>query len=81
MVIRVDAEGNKAIQQLCDVALRTGGMNNFGGVVQILNAVLVEGNDGTPGNVDDPGRPGPAGGTEVSGGELPNGRDSVSAGQ
>jgi hypothetical protein len=81
MVIRVDAEGNKAIQQLCDVALRTGGMNNFGGVVQILNAVLVEGNDGTPGNVDDPGRSGPAGGTEVSGSELPDGRDAVPAGQ
>ena len=36
MVILVDAEGQKAITELCDVALRAGGIQNLKGIQQIL---------------------------------------------
>lgn len=43
MTIKVDKEGMEAIKALCDIALKVGGLRNFEGVRQVLNAVrLIE---------------------------------------
>jgi len=39
MKIEADKEGAIAIRQLCDVALRAGGLTNMQGVTQILNGL------------------------------------------
>lgn len=39
MIIMANAEGQKAIQGLCDVALKVGGLQNLQAVTQILRAV------------------------------------------
>ena len=39
MIIQVDSEGQKAVEALCDVALKIGGLQNMKGVQQVLMAV------------------------------------------
>jgi len=39
MIIKVDAEGKKAIDGLCDVALKTGGIQNLAAITGILTSV------------------------------------------
>jgi len=39
MIVNTDKEGATAIIQLCDVALRAGGIANIKGIQQILDAV------------------------------------------
>jgi hypothetical protein len=39
MIIKVDAEGNEIIKQLCDIALKTYGLSNLEGVTKILSSV------------------------------------------
>lgn len=39
MRILADADGKKAIESLCDVAVRSGGLNNIQAVQMILNIV------------------------------------------
>ena len=39
MKIRADEKGIQAIQQLCDVALKQGGLSNLQGVQAILSSV------------------------------------------
>lgn len=41
MVIQVDAEGKNAVQQLCDIALKDGGIGNLNQVNVILRSVTV----------------------------------------
>lgn len=41
MIIQVDQEGNRAIQQLCDIALKSAGMKNLNPVNMILRSVKV----------------------------------------
>ncbi len=38
MIIKADAQGQEAIKQLCDIALKTGGLSNMQGVMQILQS-------------------------------------------
>jgi len=38
MDIQADKEGLKAIQQLCDVALRSNGLNDLNGINTIINS-------------------------------------------
>jgi len=40
MIIKVDKEGQKAIRDLCDIALRSGGLNNFAAIQYILRSVV-----------------------------------------
>jgi len=42
MRITVDREGGQAIEELCDAALRVGGLKNFNRVRQILESVSAE---------------------------------------
>ena len=42
MKINCDEEGNKALLQLCDIALKSGGIQNLQGITQILNAIKIE---------------------------------------
>lgn len=42
MRITVDREGEQAINELCDAALRVGGIKNFNRVRQILESVMNE---------------------------------------
>lgn len=47
MVIKADKEAADAIKQLCDIALRSGGIQNMEGVIAILRSIkLEEANDG-----------------------------------
>ncbi|KKN54811.1 hypothetical protein LCGC14_0588650 [marine sediment metagenome] len=39
MIIQVDQEANEAIQSLCDVALKIGGIKNLKSVTQTLAAI------------------------------------------
>ena len=39
MIINVDQEGRKAVQQLCDIALKSAGMQNLNPVNMILRSV------------------------------------------
>ena len=39
MVIQVDQEGMKVIKQLCDIALKSAGIQNFNAVSRILGSV------------------------------------------
>jgi hypothetical protein len=39
MLIKVDAEGKEAIKQLCDVALKFGGINNLDAINVIMSSV------------------------------------------
>jgi hypothetical protein len=39
MVIKTDKKGQEAIQQLCDIALKTGGLQNLKGITTILNSI------------------------------------------
>jgi hypothetical protein len=39
MVIKVDAQGREMIKQLCDIALRHGGIANLQGVMMIVNSM------------------------------------------
>ena len=41
MVINVDKDGAVAIQQLCDIALKHGGFQNYEGVGAIVRAVTI----------------------------------------
>lgn len=38
MLLMVDDEGRKALNQLVDIALKQGGLNNLQGVIEILKA-------------------------------------------
>lgn len=42
MKIKVDKQGNEAIHQLCDIALKTSGIQSIQGVTQILHSIEVE---------------------------------------
>ena len=42
MLIKVDDQGREAIKQLCDVALKFGGLTNLEAVSFILHSVQVE---------------------------------------
>lgn len=42
MKIIVDEEGKKAVQELCDVALKVGGLQNFNSVGKILGSIVDE---------------------------------------
>ena len=39
MIINVDEEGGKAIQGLCDIALKVAGLKNLQGVTNVLSSV------------------------------------------
>ena len=39
MILQVDEEGKTAVTQLCDIALKQGGVQVVGGIVNILAAV------------------------------------------
>jgi len=39
MQIKVDKEGAEVIKQLCDVALRAGGLNSLAGITQVLTCL------------------------------------------
>ena len=41
MVIQVDQEGRSAIQQLCDIALKSAGVQNLNPVNKILRSVVL----------------------------------------
>lgn len=41
MIIRTDEEGQQAIVQLCDIALKTGGLKNLDSINTILNGVTL----------------------------------------
>ncbi len=45
MIIEVDNDGFEAIKQLCDIALRQGGMNNLQGIQIVLNSVSLKNKD------------------------------------
>ena len=47
MFIKADKEGAEVIKQLCDVALRAGGLSNLGVISNVLNSL------------DHPGKPKP----------------------
>ena len=40
--IKVNAEGNKAIQELLDIALKQGGLQAINGVSQLLNSIDID---------------------------------------
>lgn len=42
MVINTDEDGKQALIQLCDIALKSGGLQNLQGITQILNAIKIE---------------------------------------
>lgn len=39
MIIQVDEQGKVALNQLVDIALKQGGLNNLNGVVEILKSI------------------------------------------
>ena len=39
MLIKTDKEGREAVQQLCDVALKQGGLQNLNAINTILNSI------------------------------------------
>lgn len=39
MIIIVDKEGRNLIQQMCDLSLKTGGIQNLQGVLSVLNTM------------------------------------------
>lgn len=39
MIILVDDEAGKALGQLCDIALKAGGLQNFKGIGAVLNSI------------------------------------------
>lgn len=41
MIIQVDKEGKAVIEQLCDIALKQGGVNNLNQVNAILKSVCI----------------------------------------
>lgn len=41
MILKVDKEGKSAIEQLCDVALKQGGLANFNPVGLVLNSIEI----------------------------------------
>ncbi len=45
MIIKVDKEGEKVLTDLCDLALRVGGLKNVNAVTQLLNTIEVIKND------------------------------------
>ena len=55
MIIRVDQDGQKAVTDLCDIALKQHGMGVVQGVLTILNSVRLEKPDGNTGNSVDAG--------------------------
>jgi hypothetical protein len=42
MVIKVDMEGQEMVKQLCDVALKAGGLSSLDGVMHVLRSVKLE---------------------------------------
>lgn len=46
-MIKVDEQGNDALKQLCDIALKFGGITNLQGVVSILQSIKLEVPDNT----------------------------------
>lgn len=42
MTLKVDQEGAKLIQYLCNAALRHGGLGNFDAVGDVLNSMVLE---------------------------------------
>ena len=42
MKVEVDEEGRKIITDLCDVALRSGGIQNLQAIINILNEIREE---------------------------------------
>ena len=42
MIIKCDEQGHEAVKQLCDIALKMGGMTNLQGVVTILQSLKLE---------------------------------------
>jgi len=53
MKIIVDGEGAQVVRQLCDIALKATGIQNLGGVVNILNTMEVDLNLGKSSEVED----------------------------
>lgn len=45
MIIKVDEEGKKVIEQLCDIALKTGGVANLASVTNILEKTEIIGKE------------------------------------
>ena len=46
MIIKADKEGKDILVQLCDIALKTGGLHNMNAVQGILNSIqLIEDQD------------------------------------
>ena len=41
MIIRTDEEGNQAIVQLCDIALKTGGIKNLEAINSIIKGITI----------------------------------------
>jgi len=42
MRILVDKEGEQVVRKLCDIALRSAGIENLNGVISILNTIEIE---------------------------------------
>ena len=59
MILRVDAEGQKAVNDLCDIALKSAGLQIINGVLAVLRGVEVI--DGSTGGSPNPGPVGPEG--------------------
>lgn len=39
MIIQTDKEGKGMIEQLCDIALKSGGLQSLNGITQILSSI------------------------------------------
>jgi len=48
MKIIVDKEGSQVMRQLCDIVLKATGLQNLGGVVNILNSIEVDSDSSAP---------------------------------
>ena len=53
MKIVVDAEGKQAVEKMCDVCLRTGGLNNLQAILQILQSIEMQPESKVTENVDE----------------------------
>lgn len=42
MKIVVDTDGKQAVEKMCDICLRTGGLNNLQPILQILNSIEMQ---------------------------------------
>ena len=53
MKIQTDPEGRKAIEALCDVALKAGGIKNLAGITQVLTSIRMIKPEPEPVRTDD----------------------------